>query len=464
MAHKKEQIDHLFKGALSGYSPPPSDNVWQNISTSLAQQGAFQGFWVLYRVWILSAAAILLLSLGTIWFFTRPATPSAAPSSAVVQHYPTREENTPHSGLAGNGEGQTTLSPSSQLSSLQRTASAANVSTNISPATEEEHILHTKQMKEGLPSPLASASRFVDVQWKNQRPSVANDALPLERIKQRNPSLQILLKEGLKGAPRDLRSQAYHQQKETEIGLSQNSARARWNHFLQTPYYLCVGFSAGPEYLFESKGRRNAGVDYGLEFYYNKSDLVLRGGVHLARYGDKGLYNLNYERVDSLGYIYTVESFTVDPNNPDSIIFKMDVEGVYDSVQVSEKRSTDAYYSYLRVPVMVGYTIAEKDNFSLDLTGGPVFNLLVKSHNPRPTFPEGENIYKKEVEDQSNPWIKSNIQLRAALSMHYRFSNHLRFTFEPTYNYYLNPIYSRATNHREQPFAIGARLGLLYKL
>ncbi|PID95080.1 MAG: hypothetical protein CSA95_01360 [Bacteroidetes bacterium] len=463
MAHNKEQIDHLFKKELSRYTPLPSGKVWRSINASLSQQGAYQGFWALHKAWILSAAAILIFSLGGVWLFTRSRSTAPHHPPAIVQHQPLTEKPKTPNNLTGEQQPQT---PSTSTPPHSQTPDSKQPPT---PREESTPPLYAQKGKPSISStslpPATSSSHLISPKEEHQTPLLTNDSHPLliMGITPLPPSLQQSTKERWM-ASNSLKKQQHHAQKEVKTNLQKNKRQTLWNNFSQAPHYLCIGLSASPEYLFEKEGQRNAGIDYGLEFYYNKSDFIFRSGIHLARYGDKGEYNINYERIDSLGYIYTVESFTVDPNNPDSIIFKMDIEGVYDSVQISEKKTTDAYYSYLRIPIMAGYTITEKHNFSLDLTGGPVFNLLIKSHNPHPAFPNGENIHKKEIEDQSIPWIKTNIQLRAALALHYRFSNHLRFTFEPTYNYFINPIYSQGIDPKGSPFSLGARFGLLYKL
>lgn len=484
MTQEKMNIDKLFKDKLEGFSGTPSDAVWSQVNASLAQQGVYQSFWARNRKWA-AVLALLIIASGTIWFVsdspeaddTNIITTQQSIATTTQEDYNSNDENTSIAITEADDEivestKETDLAdditePNDISYGESRNLDVVDVVENIEQETEiieEVQIAEEPVMEDHITemtAPEASEiSNPVPAEVIPETPEPVNVFhrfdYPLFRMNSNeNPWYSL--------AHSFIEQQQYYKGYRTETNVKQISDLSPWNKFSQKPSYLCVGASAGPEYLFYGDDNSNSGVGYGLDLYYNKSGLILRSGVQLARYGDEGEYNLNYQRVDSLGYMYTVESFTIDPNNPDSVIFNMKIEGVYDSVNVSERRLTDAYYSYLQLPVMVGYTVASAGNLSFDISGGPVFNILIKENNPHPDIPVGDNIYMGEMENQSDPWIKTNIQLRAAVAMHYRFSRHMRLTLEPTYNYYINPVYTGNIDNVYTPYSLGARIGLLYK-
>ncbi|PLW97937.1 MAG: hypothetical protein C0593_07090 [Marinilabiliales bacterium] len=476
MTQEKMNIDKLFKDKLEGISGIPSEKVWEQVNTSLASQGMYHSFLARNKKWA-ALFVLLIISAGTLWFvFDAP----EADKQTEISTTNTSEINS-------DIQNDDIISPAN--SNVQNDIFESEQ--NITPQVQEEaiDIFEEVQVTEPLINePLANV-HGIDAEPAKEQADMEETIISTPAIAvtpEMEPAQEEIVFPETETKPQQREDfQAYHMQNSVnpyfnlafeyldqqnlftennvQTGVVQISDLTPWKKFSQKPSYLCLGASAGPEYIFYGTDNRNSGVAYGLDLYYNKSGLVLRSGAQMARFGDQGQYDLNYQRVDSLGYMYTVESFTIDPNNPDSVIFNMKIEGVYDSVNVSEQRYTDAYYTYLQIPFMAGYTVAAYGNLSFDISAGPVVNFLVKENNPRPVIPEGDNIFMGEMDNNSDPWIKTNIQLRATIAMHYRFSRRMRLMVEPVYNYYLNPVYTGSIEAESAPYSLGARIGLLYK-
>ncbi len=478
MNQEKINIDNLFKDKLKGFSGTPSDKVWSQVNASLAQQGLYNSFWTRSRKWV-TVVVLLIFASGLLWLVSdlpervpKPTNTASlnilsqndllaedinAQSGDMMQNDPSYEGLlvTEDSGNNLFGENDIAKADISVMGESVNNSEVNVVDLQITsdPVEEkrEDYSVLAFSEKPEIELPLEVILEMASAKTSSQRFD-----FPLYRM-------QMKENQWSSTAYNSLEEQHYYSDSKTETNITQISDLTPWHRFSQKPSYLCVGASAGPEYLFYSRDKRNSGMGYGIDFYYNKSGFILRSGLQIARYGDQGEYDLNYQRVDSLGYMYTVESFTIDPNNPDSVIFNLKIEGVYDSVNVSERRVTDAYYSYLQLPFMVGYTVAGIGNFSFDFTAGPVFNILIKENNPNPEVPVGNDIYMSEVKNNSDSWIRTNIQLRASMALHYRFSKNLRLSLEPTYNYYINPVFSGNINDVSSPYSLGARIGLMYK-
>lgn len=478
MSQEKINIDNLFKDKLKGFSETPSDKVWSQVNASLAQQGLYNSFWARSRKWA-TVVVLLIFASGLFWLVSdSPERVFKTTNTASINTIPqndlfAEDANAEDLDVMQNdpsNEGFLVTEDSENILFEQDDIAKDDIPVMEESVNNREVNIVDIQM---ISDPVEEKRDNTSVLAFSEKPEIQ---MPLETILEESsaktssqriefPLYRMQMKENQwsSTAYNTLEEQHFFSNSNTETGITQISDLTPWHRFSQKPSYLCVGASAGPEYLFYSRDKRNSGMGYGIDFYYNKSGFILRSGLQMSRYGDQGEYELNYQRVDSLGYMYTVESFTFDPNNPDSVIFNLKIEGVYDSVNVSERRVTDAYYSYLQLPFMVGYTVAGIGNLSFDFTAGPVFNILIKENNPNPEVPVGNDIYMGEMVNNSDPWIKTNIQFRASMAMHYRFSKNFRLSLEPTYNYYMDPVYTDNINDVSSPYSLGARIGLMYK-
>ena len=476
MNQDKINIDNLFKERLEGYSGVPSDKVWKQIETTLQQQGVFQGFIARNKKWA-AAFLLLIISAGALLVWSISSEQISSPSKNIV----VVEE--PVNIIDSQNDNPISVDKLTESSRQSVKSSAVDDPIEIS---RQVNSIAADESKESITKVIKSTLLQEPALPLEETVLVKSESLKLVALEEKTYSGNIYQADensGLNESNRlnvftaamlnpnlvpdllnyDLDEQDLFYNVKTETGIKQISDFTPWERMASKPSYLCLGVSAGPEYVFYSKDKRNTAFSYGVDLYYNKSGFVAKSGVFLARYGDQGEYTLDYQRIDSLGYMYSVESFTVDPNNPDSVIFNMKIEGVYDSINVIESKITDAWYSYLQVPVLFGYTYSRFGNLTMDITAGPVFNLLVNQRTQRPNLPQGDNVFINDVQDQTTPWLKTNWQLMASVSMQYRLSNHIRINVEPIYRYYVHPVYTGNTSTDASPYSFGGKVGLLYK-
>jgi len=519
MNQENKNIDNLFKERLEGYSGVPSDKVWKQIETTLQQQGVFKGFIARNKKWaavflllIVSAGAFLVWNISSensnstskdIVLVDKPATSlntnAISTQKDIVKSQQLPEENAPTrkiDRLAETSTQEENSAPVDEITPAEKKVIEIVEPSKVALSLEKVVIVKTSHQVENaslddettasvtlgkeniqlsekaapLDEPAPTKGEVMEVTAPKESVNAINRTQAKENsgfneVKRLNVFTAAMLNPQLVPdlLSYDLYEQYFFHNVKTETGIKQISDFTPWERMASKPSYLCVGISAGPEYVFYSKDKRNTAFNYGIDIYYNKSGFVARSGIFLSRYGDQGEYTLDYQRIDSLGYMYSVESFTVDPNNPDSVIFNMKIEGVYDSINITESKVTDAWYSYLQVPLLVGYTYSRFGNLTFDITAGPVFNLLVNQRTQRPEMPQGDNVYINDVQENTTPWLKTNWQLMASVSMHYRLSNRLRINVEPIYRYYVHPVYTGSTSADASPYSFGGKVGLLYK-
>ncbi|MCX6235443.1 MAG: outer membrane beta-barrel protein [Bacteroidetes bacterium] len=238
----------------------------------------------------------------------------------------------------------------------------------------------------------------------------------------------------------------------------------RWKDDYGTRSSLELGIHVSPEitnYRQESTNSK-AGYYLDLSATYHFSEFFLKGGIGMGISTDNGQYIINYERYDSIGYFYSVNYFTVTPGYPDSVVFSTTIQTIYDSVYHSDQASTPSRYSYIRIPVSLGFDFFTYRRLSLSLMAGPVFTILVNEHETPATLsdPQASLI---SIANQTPDRIKTSWQFAACLGISFQMTNKLRFSLEPTYTYFIQPVYDIPGTSLKNPFSLGCRAGLYIK-
>jgi hypothetical protein len=203
----------------------------------------------------------------------------------------------------------------------------------------------------------------------------------------------------------------------------------------------------------------SAGACFGMVF--NK--FYVETGIAYQEMKERGVYKFNYRSNDSIGFYNKVVSFEVDPSNPDNITFKTSKTTVYDSIDHYNVQSPLFKYSYLNVPLKVGYRLWERKKLTLGIETGVILSKLISSDIPEPIFSlSGENTLIS-IEDKTPVRVDLNLQLAVALRFNYRFTKAISISAQPEFTKYLNSIYdSKNGAPNIKPYTMGVRFGVCY--
>lgn len=193
----------------------------------------------------------------------------------------------------------------------------------------------------------------------------------------------------------------------------------------------------------------------------NISRFSVRTGVGLGYVFDDGIYRIDYKSKDVVGYFYEVVSYSVNPVNPADITFHTVKSNVYDSItHIADDRTRDRY-TYLQVPLLVGYRVLETSRLGLTLQAGPAVSFLVAEKKALPVidYPNARII---RVEDDTPERVGINWQVWLNLSLEYRLNRQLSLYAEPYYRYYFNPVVKGENLEAGNPSAFGLGLGIQY--
>ena len=237
----------------------------------------------------------------------------------------------------------------------------------------------------------------------------------------------------------------------------------QWNndYLYRSPWAL--GLLITPEWIYypgDSIVRKNS---YSIELaaIYQKDQFILRSGIGVAVSNDNGNFVINWETNDSTGFYYGINSFEIDAENPDSPIFDTFVETVYDSVAHASHAYPDNQYTYLQIPLLVGYKVLDVNRFSCSLMGGPVLSLLIHEDEKTVGFSDIDATLIN-IENNTPKRLNTSWQFMFSAGFNYRISNSLSLTLEPTYKYYIRSVYEQRIAGTKNPWSIGLRGGIIY--
>lgn len=238
-----------------------------------------------------------------------------------------------------------------------------------------------------------------------------------------------------------------------------NAAKYRGkNHIISLAAYFAPEMTHYTRMASTSREQNYIG---GLAVGYSNSTYLLQGGIEFCYSNDLGDYMVNMQTLDSTGYYESIGSFTIDPENPDSIIFNTVPVAVWDSVPHQTHGQTLNQYSYLQFPFMVGYKAWERGLFSAYIKAGPSFSFLLNRREPTFIYYNPDATIQN-ITNYTPTRLNASIQILVSLSLHYQATEKLGILVEPTYRYYLRSVYDVQGSSLKNPFGIGVRGGVFY--
>lgn len=444
MTFGRIHMDVIFRRRLYGYRVSPPDDVWGGISEHLRSQKRRK------RVFYLRMAAsfAVIIAAGAL-LFTQLSGPLGEQQSSRQSSFSNfvREP-------AGNGQGLATLNqrdaevqditpdepPQQQIASLQQ-ESSSSVSANNSSSS---------------PSSAGSQDQADPSLQMNPRASVY-DALPVQLQQNNNLEQQ-----------NESPASAFDVSDDLTLPKNKYSALSLKAAMSPVMSFRHVQGNSG-QYNYNTSESRlfsySGGVNFGIRFserltvrsgvYYSQlgqtlSKIVL-GSDDFARAGEDVVVKLN----NSLGEVQVKSRKLIKAKPPENI------QNIVDGSKLRKFSYTlDASviqrFEYLRIPLLLEYKVVDK-RMDVNVVGGLHSNFLVN-----------EGVYLKDdagaaqqIGNTSNI-NRFNYSGSFALGLEYALANHVNMYFEPTVDYFLNPINQNVTKTYPYSFAVYTGLSISF--
>ena len=189
-----------------------------------------------------------------------------------------------------------------------------------------------------------------------------------------------------------------------------------------------------------------------------KNEFFVESGLGLSFSSDDGSYAIDYEKF--LGTYDDVYNVTFDTTESGAIvpIYHTSIVNVYDSISKFKIEKTKNKYTYLQIPVYIGFN-KEINRFGWFVKGGPILSVLVNENIPAPDAGADRII---EVDQQMPGRVNTHWQLAISAGVNYQLSRKVSIAIEPTFKYYLNSQYQHKYITTRHPYSLGLRTGLLF--
>jgi len=415
-----KNIDELFKEAESDFTIQPAAEVWAGIEQGIANTGNVSN--VAYQKWVAAAALLLLLGISSLWYFSF--------HEGDASYIPTEETNefTVNETIPSP---KITKDENIEIKTVSREESNEHLEEFVS--LETENIVKTK-------TPIVED---LENNGLSQEDHEFSENFSFDVTTLKSHSIYEIASLDAEPIDKPITVEEFIRQRKklhTYTGLGIKPAMV---------YYP----NTTDQFTF------TAGVDFGMVF--NK--FYVETGIAYQEMKERGVYKFNYRSNDSIGFYNKVVSFEIDPTDPNNITFKTSKTTVYDSLDHYNVQSPLFKYSYLNVPLKVGYRLWERKKLTLGLEAGVIFSKLLSSEIPEPTFTlSGENTLIN-IEDNTPTRVDVNMQMLVALRFNYRFTRAISLSVQPEFTKYLNSIYDTKNGDPNiKPYTMGIRFGVYY--
>lgn len=435
MTEESKYLDKLFQSKFAGFEAEPPASVWNNVHKEL--HGKSGGG---INPVNLSVLAALVLISGLLGFSIIKDSPTAqntevsnSDQSGLLAHYPQATHEQPPA------EKNAAIAPLNSSPQEDRNSTPAN--------TIAADPIQTKDTDEGISRHDNTHERYIEHNYTEQY----FENTRLAELKARS-SISVNTTQLNIGTGQFLERENNLRPKYGKLsdGESRYNRRASWQ----------LGVFFTPEVIFypddSIPNQRNYNVDVSARWI--KNDFFIESGLGMSFSSDDGNYAIDYEKF--LGSYDDVYNVTFDTTESGGLvpIYHTNIVEVYDSISKFRLEKTKNTYTYLQVPLYVGFR-KQVNRFNWFVKGGPVFSVLVGKNVPEPDMGTDRIV---GLDQRMPSRVNTHWQFAISAGLNYQLSNTVSIGIEPTFRYYLNSQYERKYISTRHPYSVGLRAGLLF--
>jgi len=434
---KQNPIDDLFRKGLWNYRVPPSD---ERRAAFMREAGKSTNrsriFW-----WMIGVVCLLLVGAGI--------TMVVRDDHSLTRARDERDDN--------NTSLQSKSAKSATKAIIQTKPVETPLAVVIKPVntpleTAEKPIEKSKEVTENPGDPNITpslSSRIPDPSSRNPNPA-PRDSQPGSR----NPD----------PASRDSQPASRNPHPESRDSsittiTSSRSSRDHVNSGLPKKWNISASVYYTPEWMFNTLN--------GDKFVNN---MGVEGTFHFGRYSVRTGVGLSIT-TGSNEMVAKTNPYLGSYNALDSIVFKWgdhynliptyytSAENVYDTALKYNYSYNKKRYTYLQVPLILGYDFWQNNWLSLGVRAGAVMSLLMKTENLSGIYDPGKDRIIM-INNVSPDRIQLNWQAVGGINAAFRLSRRFSFEAEPEVRYYFNSVYESSVLTKK-PWSAGVRTAII---
>ncbi len=467
MKKKYNDIDDLFRDKFEDFEVEPPEYVWDNVKARMGHvNGGGSG---LTRGGI-AGLTILVIALGIMGFLFVDFNPLSSTEASGMQ------------GMEG-----TTMAPllaDHQPEQRTEATPVAGPENNAAPEPDGRKAQRKEAREDGKTrvkgtNPKRNATVFIQ--------PVVEGAVDLARIAiaplsadprptgslavNKSPAGQHLMEVSAPGnvgpaAPADLSGEAQHAPAGPSMTRGETTSDQKQQHGSvqkksrsgEGPWALGIYFT--PEMITYPSDDQLKNYSYSIDLHASRrlGNYFLQSGLGVSRNQDQGNSLIDYNKY--LGSYEDVYDVTFDSTETGIVpIFHTETVMVYDSVGHVTISPTKRSFTYLQVPLFIGYG-EQSRRLGWFVKGGPSLSFLIHENIPAAGIPESQARILN-VENELPGRISTHWQFIVSAGVNYKLGSRMSLSMEPMFRYYINSVYEQEKLNTRHPFSVGLRTGLL---
>jgi len=226
---------------------------------------------------------------------------------------------------------------------------------------------------------------------------------------------------------------------------------------VQREWRLGTGIYFSPEWMFHTLEDTKFINNFGIEGMFRFGRYSIRTGAGLSI--SKGTNQLQIEYNDYLGSYMKLDSMTFTWDDNHYLIIPLSYyltnKDVYDSLMKLEDAKIVKRYTYLQVPLILGYDFFQRNKISLGFRAGPILSVLLSEKTLSDTYDPGKKRIIS-INDITPEQVNLNWEIMVGFNATFRLSRIIGVEIEPYGKYYFNSVY-QTPGSAGKPWSVGLR-------
>jgi hypothetical protein len=227
-------------------------------------------------------------------------------------------------------------------------------------------------------------------------------------------------------------------------------------------WYFSGAVQYTPEWMFNTLEGSKFVNNFGIEGILTFGKYSIRTGLELSI--TKGTNELLVEYNDFLGSYNKLDSMSFLWNgaiNDYIPSYYFSNQDVWDSLMKLDYPKVVKRYTYLQIPLVLGYDFFQSGRFSIGLRAGPLLSILINTKQLSEDYDPGKNKVIR-INNITPEQVSLNWQFMGGINASVRLSKKLFFEIEPMARYYFNSVYEKS-DIKKKPWSVGARAAFIIK-
>ena len=489
MSKQSHPVDDLFRSGLADHKVMPSDDSRSALMHEAAGETAKRAslkWWVIGGALVLVSAGVFMLlqifegvpgnkhkiipdetqAPASAKALSKIETPASAKTSTQI--------NAPMSGTtATRTQAIASVPAKSGRAGGQRLQGIPGNSNPPSAVTGNDNNTRSGVLKAGTPPNTASIlnagtpppSAVTGSETNPQSQGIKNETLPPMAVIQQDTNLQHGMEQkktattdsAVSNKPVILPAQVHgypsiQAEAKNLPGEKRNRPSKQWN--------ISAGLYYTPEWMFNTLNGDKYVNNFGAEgtFHFGRYSIRTGFGLSITTGSNEMLVQTNpylgsYKALDSIAFNWDLKHYNLVPT------YYTSGKDVYDTVVNYNYSYYKKRYTYLQVPLVLGYDFLQKNWFTLGARAGAVMSLLLKTETLSASYDPGKDRIIT-INNVSPDRIQLNWQALVGINASFRLSRLFSIEAEPDLRYYFNSVYE-SSELTKKPWSVGFRAAFL---